>query len=186
MAFCDGLQNRKGLISPASHHDAQLARLEARVKYPVIYRRDLDDPGRHGDGAMDGAFAGDVDYPVIMRIGKWHDGRLSEQNELLPDCVSDEIAVLAPRLAYYAAGKSHAWRTAEVYYGAEVCKVEGAALYMRTTSKTLKEFLSNEHIWGLLPLARAYESSQIEIRGPSGSCFITHQPAPPYYAHDQF
>jgi hypothetical protein len=69
--------------------------LEARVNYPVIFRRDLDDPGRHGEGAMDAVFAGDVDYPVIMRVGKWHDGRLTEQTEVLPDCVSDEIAVLA-------------------------------------------------------------------------------------------
>ena len=48
---------------------AQLARLELRVKYPVIYRKDLDDPGRHGEGAMDAAFAGDVDidYPVIVQ-----------------------------------------------------------------------------------------------------------------------
>jgi hypothetical protein len=31
---------------------------------------------------MDDVFAGDVDYPVIMRIGKWHDGRLTEQTEM--------------------------------------------------------------------------------------------------------
>ena len=61
---------------------AQLVRLQARVKYPVIFRRDLDDPGRIGEDAMDDVFAGDVDYPVIMRIGKWHDGRLAEQTSV--------------------------------------------------------------------------------------------------------
>ena len=156
---------------------AELDRLEARVKYPVIYRRDLDDPGRHGEGAMDGVFAGDVDYPLIMRIGKWHDGRLSEQNELLPDCVTGEIEALAPRLAYYAAGEEvEVWRTTQ----------HAVALHVRTTSKTLKAFLSNEHIWGLLPLTRAYESSQIEVRSAGGTFYINHQPAPPYYTHNQF
>jgi hypothetical protein len=159
---------------------AQLARLELRVKYPVIYRKDLDDPGRHGEGAMDAVFAGDVDYPVIMRIAKWHDGRLAEQTEVLPDCVSDEIAVLAPHLTYYAADTEKA----------EVCKFAGAALSVMTTSKALKAFLSNGHIWRLLPLTREYESSQIEIHCPSGpwyyTWYINHQPAPPYYTHDQF
>jgi hypothetical protein len=158
---------------------AQLARLELRVNYPVIFRRDLDDPGRIGEDAMDDVFvtAFDVDYPVVMQIGKWHDGRLAEQTEVLPDCVSDEIAVLAAHLTYYAAGTEKA----------EVCKFEGAALYVSTTSKTLKALLFNEHIWGLLPLTRAYECSQIEIRGPSQfQFFINHQPAPPYYTHDQF
>ena len=156
---------------------AQLARLELRVKYPVIYRKDLDDPGRHGEGAMDAAFAGDVDidYPVIMQIGKWHDGRLAEQTEVLPDCVSDEIAVLAAHLAYYAVGTEKA----------EMCKFETAALCVMTTSKALKGLLSNEHIWGLLPLTRAYESSQIEVRSPNGAFYINHQSAPPYYTHDQ-
>jgi len=158
---------------------AQLARLELRVKYPVIYRKDLDDPGRHGEGAMDAAFAGDVDidYPVIMRIAKWHDGRLAEQTEVLPDCVSDEIAALAARLAYYPTVGTEK---------AEVCKFETAALYVMTTSKALKGLLSNEHIWGLLPLTRAYESTQIEVRSPNGAFYINHQPAPPYYTHDQF
>ena len=156
---------------------AQLARLELRVKYPVIYRKDLDDPGRHGEGAMDAVFAGDVDYPVIMRIGKWHDGRLAEQTEVLPDCVSDEIAALAARLAYYPVVGTEK---------AEVCKFETAALYVMTTSKALKGLLSNEHIWRMLPLTRAYESSQIEVRSANGAFYINHQPAPPYYTHDQF
>ena len=43
---------------------------------------------------MDDVFAGDIEYPVVMTIGKWHDGRLTEQTEMLPDCVSDEIAVI--------------------------------------------------------------------------------------------
>ena len=154
---------------------AQLARLEARVNYPVIFRRDLDDQGRHGEDAMDAVFAGDVDYPVIMRIGKWHDGRLAEQTEVLPDCVSDEIAVLAAHLDHYGAGTEKA----------EMCKFETAALCVMTTSKALKGLLSNEHIWGLLPLTRAYESSQIEARSPNGAFYINHQPAPPYYTHDQ-
>jgi hypothetical protein len=124
---------------------------------------------------MDDVFAGDVDYPVVMQIGKWHDGRLAEQTEELPDCVTDEIEVLAAHLAYYAAGPGEV----------KVCKFVGAALCVITTSKTLKAFLSNSHIWGLLPLTREYESSQIEIRGPSGSWYINHQPAPPYYTHGQ-
>jgi hypothetical protein len=73
---------------------------------------------------------------------------------MLPDCVSDEIAVLAAHLEHHAAD------TEKV----EVCKFEAAALYVMTTSKTLKALLSNEHIWGVLPLTWAYESSQIEVR----------------------
>ena len=68
--------------------------------------------------------------PVIMRIGKWHDGRLAEQTEVLPDCVSDEIAVLAAHLDVLP-------RT-EGTEKAEVCKFETAALYVMTTSKALK------------------------------------------------
>jgi len=164
---------------------AQLARLELRVKYPVIYRKDLDDPGRHGEGAMDAAFAGDVDidYPVIMQIGKWHDGRLAEQTEVLPDCVSDEIAVIAAYLDHYV---DHYGAGTGLTEKAEMCKFETAALCVMTTSKALKGLLSNEHIWGLLPLTRAYESSQIEVRSANGAFYINHQPAPPYYTHDQF
>ena len=125
---------------------------------------------------MDAVFAGDVDYPVIMRIGKWHDGRLAEQTEVLPDCVSDEIAVLAAHLDHYGAGTEKA----------EMCKFETAALCVKTTSSALRALLKNEHIWRMLPLTRAYESSQIEVRSANGAFYINHQPAPPYYTHDQF
>ena len=159
------------------------ANLELRIEYPVIFRRDLDDPGRIGEDAMDDVFAGDLDYPVIMRIGKWHDGRLAEQTALLPDCVSDEIAVIAAYLDHYV---DHYGAGTGLTEKAEMCKFETAALCVKTTSTVLRALLKNEHIWRLLPLTRAYESSQIEVRSPNGAFYINHQPAPPYYTHDQF
>ena len=148
------------------------------VQFPMIFRRNLDDPGRHGAGAMEDAF-GDVDPDerVVIYCGVWHDGTLDDEDEqiVLPDGARAEIRQLREPLLQYVKDDEETVGLAENFHG-------GQAIV--TTSRTLQAFLSSENIWHYLPLTRSIRSSQITVFFSQGrEPYINHQPAPPYYMH---
>ena len=148
------------------------------IQFPMIFRLDFDDPGRHGAGAMEDAF-GDVepDQQVAIYCGEWHDGTLDDEDEqiVLPDGARAEIRQLREPLLQYVKDDEETVGLAENFHG-------GQAIV--TTSRTLQAFLSSENIWHYLPLTRSIRSSQITVFFSQGrEPYINHQPAPPYYMH---
>ena len=149
------------------------------AQFPMIFRRNLDDQGRHGAGAMEDAF-GDVDPDerVVIYCGVWHDGTLDDVHDgqiALPDGARAEIHQLGEPLLEYVKDDEETVGLAENFHG-------GQAIV--TTSRTLQAFLSSENIWHYLPLTRSIRSSQITVFFSQGrEPHINHQPAPPYYMH---
>ena len=157
----------------------EMAQSGISVQFPMIFRLDLDDPGRHGAGAMEEAFGGvDPDEQVVIYCGVWHDGTLDDVHDgqiELPDGARAEIRQLREPLLQYAKDDDETLGLDYHFHG-------GQAIV--TTYRALQAFLSSENIWHYLPLTRSIRSSQINVYFSQAhdEHYINHQPAPPYYA----
>ena len=148
------------------------------MQFPMIFRLDFDDPGRHGAGAMEDAFGdADPDQHVAIYCDVWHDGALGYDDGdqiALPDGARAEIRQLEEPLLQYVKDDEEALCLLEDFRGGQA---------IATTYRALKAFLSSENIWHYLPLTRSIRSSQINVYFSQAhdEHYINHQPAPPYY-----